>query len=811
MPRVADLTVGIGADSAELQQGFDKATRDTKNFADKTGKQLEVVSRKTARETKKTQRQIERFRRGVIRDFKSLATSARNLGAAFVAGFGALAVTQAQYAREVSQTAKATGLTAKEVQVLSTALESLGKDGEGVNDIVIDLRDRIQELRDGTSSFTEDFALLGLELSDFDGKSAIEQIQTLSDAVANAADPERAQAGIARILPQFQEIAGQLGPAFNDFNKQLAETGGLIDGNVDGFQAFSNTMTVAAQTLRAQFINGLQDAVGGAENLNGAIKTLGEVVRSGTEAIVATAKFLFEYRTIILSVTAAIAGFVVVAKTISSAIVVINAAKIAFAALSGVVAPIVAGITKLLPVVTKLAVAFAPLALKIGLVVGAAIGLAAIARVIQSQWEHVVSFFSNGTKVITSRFNQLGYNIAFVFRTVWKGIQDGINFVLKFVQNGINNLIDAYNSLPSFLRGEDISRIDITFDTTGAQEEIDALRAKAIEYGQEAENYIQAANESARNILEGGIETLTEDYNNLKELVFGKTEELAAAPPVSDEQTDKAVEGNKRTVKSLEEVIAANDKTAINAIALSTATDTLRMRYGELSGTQSEVNQQLIDRIRLEEDLAEANAAVVRAYNNITLAGQEFADATAGYSADDRQQVQDFLNARVQAGLVPPEQLEQATEQTSFALVESLRSSLSSAVQTGDFSQVGEAMFNNLRNTLSQGFVDRFADYLNQALSQLLSGEGFGGFGLGNLFGGSFQQGGIVPGNRGDAVLIRAHAGERVLPVGQTGATINFQNTVTGDLSRSTRRELIQLNREQQAAGFMAARANGGA
>ena len=183
-----------------MRKGYSDAAKDTQRFTKRASDSLEDFGRKSRRTTQRTQKQIERFRRQTVRDFKSLASGIRNAGAAFAAAFGVAAVTQTQFARQIQQTANATGLTTREVQVLGTTMQAFGKDMDEVNDLVIDWDDRLQELRDGTSSFVADFELLGLAARDFDGKNTIEQLQLISRAIAEADDQTAARAFAARIF-----------------------------------------------------------------------------------------------------------------------------------------------------------------------------------------------------------------------------------------------------------------------------------------------------------------------------------------------------------------------------------------------------------------------------------------------------------------------------------------------------------------------------------------------------------------------------------------------------------------------------------
>ena len=782
MPRAANLSVLLEAETGEFRKGMRRAGVDIERFGEKSIKEFRDWANGTDKQTLRAQRSIERFRRRAAREFSQLGRSVASAVGILGGAFGALAVTQARYAQEIQRTAVGTGQTVAAVQAYGSALVSLGRDQDEVNDLFIDFADRLQEVRDGTSSFVEDFALLGLTAEDFAGLNLEQGIQRFSAAVRNSTDQTKALAAAARIFPQLQGIIGQLGPTVDDLSARLQRTGGLLRGGAADYEAVGRTFTVLSQTLRTQFLAGLSAATGGTEEFDTTIRDLGQVVRRTTEAIVSGIQFLVEYRDVIANVALAVGALVVAVKTVGALTVLVNGAR----ALAG---------------------ALSPLTLKIALVVGALVGIAAVARIIQSQWQTVLSFFSNFADALRLRFQQVRAFIALSFVEAFRVALVHLNRFLDQIGSALNFLLKTANLIAVFTNRAviPISEIDLTIDTTFAEEAIEGLEMSVAHFRTEAQAATAAA---VVDIVEGaiaGVQVVGDDISNILAAVRDGVIGLFR----SDGGEGDLANLNERAATSYTALSQATEGQVVNNIELWKALNTVGAAYKDLEGTELERARYVVEQSRLEEQLRQADESVRVAFNRVTRGLIELPEALEGIAgADDQALLVQFVEQLRELG-GDPALFEPAAEVTSFAFVESMRGALQSAVSSGDFSAVGEAMFQNLRNTLASGFVDRFANYLNEALSQLLSGGGFGGFGLGNLFGGSFQQGGIVPGRRGDAVLIRAHAGERVVPEGQGLATFNLGTTIVGNVDQETRRNVVLMTRQQEAAAFQVARENG--
>lgn len=112
---------------------------------------------------------------------------------------------------------------------------------------------------------------------------------------------------------------------------------------------------------------------------------------------------------------------------------------------------------------------------------------------------------------------------------------------------------------------------------------------------------------------------------------------------------------------------------------------------------------------------------------------------------------------------------------------DNLSSTLSGAIATGNFDNVGEALLTVLTATLTENLLNQGINFLGGAL-------GIPGF----------QHGGIVPGAEGSPALVVAHAGELILNREQQEQLLNAGNGITvvqninGRLDEQVRRSLFR-------------------
>lgn len=181
-------------------------------------------------------------------------------GGITVAGFAAMTKGALQAADEINKLAMTTNSTAEEIQALSIAFKNFGLEGDDVGDVLNTLADRVQDAKDGTQSFIDDFKLIGIEVSSLEGKRPAELFDVLAEAVANTQDPIKRQAAIVRILGD--DIGRKLAPAllegkegFNKLKREAMESGAIMSNATVKGAADANRALSSLQTLVMGGIN----------------------------------------------------------------------------------------------------------------------------------------------------------------------------------------------------------------------------------------------------------------------------------------------------------------------------------------------------------------------------------------------------------------------------------------------------------------------------------------------------------------------------------------------------------------------------
>ena len=159
----------------------------------------------------------------------------------------------------------------------------------------------------------------------------------------------------------------------------------------------------------------------------------------------------------------------------------------------------------------------------------------------------------------------------------------------------------------------------------------------------------------------------------------------------------------------------------------------------------------------------------------------------------------------------------------SMMLQQTLTSELGDALRSGDFSNIGDALLMNFSNSIIDNFASNVSESIFGALNNAITPELFTSLGssissaisgvLGDIDFGSifmlirgffgFNNGGIVPNTpnsrRGvDSVPALLTPGERIIPAGSNagggmGDNVTVNLEVVGDVSASTRREILQM------------------
>ena len=271
-----DVVIDAGFDGRQLDQGLRRTEGNVRGFA------------------RNSERSMGRFERVGNRALQSIGTGLRRAGvaaAAAAAGFAAIALQQSRFVTELTNTARATGLALNEVQSFGVALQAFGRDTDAVNDLFVDMQDRITELQQGTMSFVEDFGLIGLTFRDLRGLAPEEQLRVIERRV-NEVGGALAQAFAARQFSEFQQILGDITPTMDRLNERLRATGGLIEGPVEGLRSINESVLVASTTIQTQFLEGLAAANAEAGGLDETIRDIGQATRFLAETGGNAARFL---------------------------------------------------------------------------------------------------------------------------------------------------------------------------------------------------------------------------------------------------------------------------------------------------------------------------------------------------------------------------------------------------------------------------------------------------------------------------------------------------------------------------------------
>ena len=109
-------------------------------------------------------------------------------------------VDTAKALEEVRRQAEALGTSAESIQELTQTFREFQLDSNDVADALGTLADRAKDAEEGTKSFIDDFALLGVSVDDLRNKRPEELFRLVAERVAEIEDPTRRTAGIVRIF-----------------------------------------------------------------------------------------------------------------------------------------------------------------------------------------------------------------------------------------------------------------------------------------------------------------------------------------------------------------------------------------------------------------------------------------------------------------------------------------------------------------------------------------------------------------------------------------------------------------------------------
>jgi len=259
---------GKGAKSLE---GFAKSVKDTasrvKEFAGRGIDRMKSGLSSLGPVVAKIRDQFKKFGSGLMTLAKGPMVAFTVVSAAIVAGLAVMAA-GFQKAREITDIANIFGITTQEAQKLDIALKASGNTIDQVSGVVNSLAVNITAAKNGSEEARKKFEDLGLAVEQFDGKTPIEQLDLIGEAVRNLGGSFERQRGA--FLGLVGEQGAQLLPLFRlakearDFFEESYEAfGGILrDDEIDRLTE-ANRLIDLIQTawtaVTQQFAVGISD------------------------------------------------------------------------------------------------------------------------------------------------------------------------------------------------------------------------------------------------------------------------------------------------------------------------------------------------------------------------------------------------------------------------------------------------------------------------------------------------------------------------------------------------------------------------
>ncbi len=262
-------------------------------------------TKKFQRGMKAAQKRIAKFRRTANRAFKGLQKASVGALAGVVAGFGALAASQASVIDSTNKVARKLGITTEKMVALQKAAEESGVETKAFNKGVQQMVRWIDEAEEGSKRAAGTFERLGLETKQLAGLSADQQLLKIATAMQSV-ERQTERVAIAYDLfggrgtqmlltldelakngtKSFDEFAKKSGLAFSDeqgkaveaMNDSLGRVFDVAKGIARQFViAIAPSVTVAAQAFVAFATSG--------NNVNDIVMGIVDAVRAMLNAI----------------------------------------------------------------------------------------------------------------------------------------------------------------------------------------------------------------------------------------------------------------------------------------------------------------------------------------------------------------------------------------------------------------------------------------------------------------------------------------------------------------------------------------------
>lgn len=198
----------------------------------------------------KTQRNLAKIDKEADTSSKGMESSFLKMSSAAAVGFGAVKLAGAALGKafdvargfvddlgaaldmggRLEDFSKRTGETAGNLLVLERAFDNTGVGADKVGQSVNKLQKFINDLGNGSTKNAETLGQLGLTFQDLQGKTPLEQFQTLAERITAIQDPTQ-RAGVAMSI--FGKSGGALIPLLTNFSGELATARGQL-GSLPG-------------------------------------------------------------------------------------------------------------------------------------------------------------------------------------------------------------------------------------------------------------------------------------------------------------------------------------------------------------------------------------------------------------------------------------------------------------------------------------------------------------------------------------------------------------------------------------------------
>jgi hypothetical protein len=202
------------------------------------------------------------------------------IGGAAIAGGLATAFGQvSQYVDNIVDLSGALGLTTEQYQRFSGVFAQSGVDAGGFSKAITSLNGKLEDARAGNATAIESFSKLGISIRELEGKTPVDVLLRISDALAGASDRGKAMAAVLDLVGVRQlKLAGALAQGSEAIQDQAAKVKVASQQSIDAIDRIGDAITVTKNSYLAfatetagTLLPGAAEAIKGVRNLGAEI------------------------------------------------------------------------------------------------------------------------------------------------------------------------------------------------------------------------------------------------------------------------------------------------------------------------------------------------------------------------------------------------------------------------------------------------------------------------------------------------------------------------------------------------------------